>query len=201
MGKAAKLKQGLQVRAKRRQSDAKAPQARGTKKPQSRGDEKPPQSRMRTPKAAHEPGEVCNPYSPGWKACLRHMSKDYQAMSKPSKDYTTARSTQLIHINECSAVLSGVQAEVNWYIGGNGLADLPDQRRAVQPGVYLAKAAFWPSFLCEGPDDVVADMTELRWLGSTSELLATTKACRSLLGKAKYDRLVHMLTFNCETQP
>ena len=45
-----------------------------------------------------------------------------------------------------------------------------------------------------GPQTPVASIDHLRWLGTTRELMAMTKASRKELGKRKYDRLVEMLT-------
>jgi len=184
MGKAAACK-----------SLAKVPQSRARKEPQSRAEAR--QSPTHTPKAGKDvqgPGEALNPYSKGWGACVEFLSKDCTDMCN-----TAQPSDQLIHMYVCSPMRLGVQAEVDWYTGGSSLVEIPAAGLALMPGVYLAKTKWFrmgPNGFRKdlGPDTPVASINHLRWLGTRSELLETTKASKEILGKTKYDSLVQMLT-------
>ena len=184
MGRATQSKQS---RAKKPQSQAKVPQSRAKKEPQSRAEA--PQPRPSLPKAR------------SWNTCVNFLSKGYNDMCN-----TARNSVQLVNVVDCSALLHGVQAEVNWYIGGNAFVEMPTAVAVVMPGLYLAKTTWYrmgPNFPEEdaGPDTAVASINNLRWLGTTSEFLEVTKASRNVLGKTKYDRLLEMLTFNCDNPP
>ena len=77
-------------------------------------------------------------------------------------------SFQLIHVLTCSELLHGVEAEVNWYTGGNSYVTLPTAVAEKRPGVYLAKAKFirfkdFPEDE-QGPERAVASISHLRWL-------------------------------------
>jgi hypothetical protein len=154
-------------------------------------------------------GQACNPYSEGWgyegspngwRTCVNFLSKDYTEMCD-----TARNSLQLIQINACSALMHGVQADVNWYIGGNSYVELPAAVAAVRPGVYLAMTTWFrmgPNFPEEdaGPEAPVASINHLRWLGTANKFLEMVRASRNTLGKKHYDRLVEMLTFYCDSQ-
>ena len=183
----------MKSRAKQPQSRAKVPQSRAKVK-QSRA--KAPQSRTPVQLLAQGLGEALGTSKlsekrkvKGWKKCVKFLRKDYTEMCN-----TARSSVQLLQVNWCSAQMHGLEAEVNWYIGANSIAELPTAV-APMPGVYLAKTT-WLA-LPVGPPTPMASITNLRWLGTTSELLEMTKASRKELGKRKYGRLVQMLTRNC----
>jgi len=209
MGKATKCKGPEQSRAKKPQSrankpqrHAKVPQSRAQKGPQPRAKKEPQpragkgrQSPTPAPTAGGDvqgPHEACNPYSNGWKACLDFLhdegGKTYKA---------TWPKPHLIQIHACHRILGGVQAQVAWYVGGNDLADVLEGGAAVaepRPGVYLATATwYWHTSTQVGEAGAVASLENLRWLGTTTEFLATTRASKKTLDQEKYDRLVIML--------
>ena len=113
-------------------------------------------------------------------------------------------SFQLIHVLTCSELLHGVEAEVNWYTGGNSYVTLPTAVAEKRPGVYLAKAKFIrfkdiPEDE-QGPQTAAASISHLRWLGTRKEFMkiAQSPICIKHTGKRKHDRLMEMLTFNCD---
>ena len=113
-------------------------------------------------------------------------------------------SFQLIHVIACSELMHGIEAEVNWYIGGNSYVALPTAVAAKKPGVYLAKAKFirikdFPDE-DEGPQTTIASITRLRWLGARKEFmqLAELPTVIKYLGKNKHHRLMEMLNFNSD---
>lgn len=170
------------------QSRAKVPQSR-SHVPQSRA--KAPQSRATAPSIAR-PRQACQP-SKGWKACVKFLRNDRADCSKRAK-------SQLIRVIACSALWHGMEAEVNWYTGGNAYVQLPTAVAVAMPGVYLVKAT-WSHVRGDdgGPDSPVASIDHLRWLGTALEILEMTEAFGKELGKKQYDRLVEMLTFNCDS--
>ena len=96
---------------------------------------------------------------------------------------------QLINVLCCSKLLHGVEAEVNWYIGGNSYVALPTAVAAKRPGLYLAKAKFvrfkdLPEDE-QGPQTAAASITCLRWLGARKEFMKMAKLPNSIkyLGK------------------
>ena len=180
----AKATRSLHSRAKKPQSRAKKPQSRA-KAPQSRA-----KAQSRSCKVF-----VRFKLSKGWKACVKFLRKDYKEMCNASRP-----SVQLLRITSCSELMHGFEAEVNWYTGGNEYVTLPTAVAEAKPGVYLAKTK-WLRLKDFAQDDVgpqtpVASIDHLRWLGTTRELMAMTKASRKELGKKKYDRLVEMLACN-----
>ena len=114
-------------------------------------------------------------------------------------------SFQLIHVLACSELLHGVEAEVNWYLGGNSYVILPTAVAETRPGIYLARAKFIrPKGLPEdeqGPETAAASITCLRWLGARKKFMKMAKLPNSIkhLGKNKHNRLMEMLNFNCDS--
>ena len=188
MGKSTKLKQ---PRAKKPQSRAKkgsqprakkVAQPRAKRVPQSRAKEVP-QSRTKAGGGVRGRGAVG---TPGWTACLRFIAAEPKLFE----------TDQLLHINSCTRLMVGVQAEVNWYAGGNAYVDMT---REVSPGVYLGTTSWYP-VMWASPDECVAQIRHLRWLGPTREFLEATHASRGGLGNIRYRRLVAMLPFNVDTE-
>ena len=96
-----------------------------------------PQSRKRgTAGAKKKPGSSKAQKNKlrAWKACENLLRKSMEEIRKGS--------FQLIHVLACSELLHGVEAEVNWYTGGNSYVTLPTAVAEERPGVYLAKAKF-----------------------------------------------------------
>ena len=98
----------------------------------------------------------------GWKVC--------ENILRQSMEHIRKGSFQLIHVLTCSELLHGVEAEVNWYTGGNSYVTLPTVVTKKRPGVYLAKAKFmrfkdFPEDE-QGPETAVASISRLRWLGA-----------------------------------
>ena len=141
-------------------------------------------------------GEACNPYSKGWKKCIDFLSKGCTETCDKSRN-----SVQLLQINGCSALMQGVQADVNWFIGGSAYVELPAAVAAVRPGVYLAMTTWFPMVPRSemGPETPVANISRLRWIGTAQEIFEMVRASRNTLGKKRYDRLVEMLTFNVDS--
>ena len=141
-------------------------------------------------------GEACNPYSKGWKKCIDFLSKGCTETCDKSRN-----SVQLLQINGCSALMQGVQADVNWFIGGSAYVELPAAVAAVRPGVYLAMTTWFPMVPRSemGPETPVANISRLRWIGTAQEIFEMVRASRHTLGKKRYDRLVEMLTFNVDS--
>ena len=117
-------------------------------------------------------------------------------------------SFQLIHVLTCSELLHGVEAEVNWYTGGNSYVTLPTAVAEKRPGVYLAKAKFirFKDFPEEpedeqGPERAVASISHLRWLGARKEFMKIAKSPNSIkhIRKNKHEHLMEMLNFNCDS--
>lgn len=113
-------------------------------------------------------------------------------------------SYQLIHLLACSQLMHGVEAEVNWYIGGNSYVTMPTAVADSRPGVYLAKAKFIGKKDIpeddQGPQAAIVSLTGLRWLGARNEFIRMAKKSYSIkyLGKNKHNRLMEMLNCNCE---
>ena len=171
-----------QSRAKATQSRAKAPQSRALVLPEF----------IRTPR-----GDAIRFNSDGWKACVKFLGQDYKSMCDTRKP-----SYQLLHVNAYESMLHGIEADVNWYIGGNAYVTItaPQSRGAWRcPGVVLAKTKFLQVRDLHdadvGPHTIHARISNIRWLGYTNEFAAMTVASRKELGKKKYDRLMEMLTF------
>jgi hypothetical protein len=218
------MAKSLQSQAKRPQSRAKAPQSRAKAK-QSRAKasqprtkaKQAPQSRKTAPSDAKRLKNVGAQIFDtmverrkvkGWKKLVKFLRTDYATMCSgfQQRCWSPGRSSvQLLQINWCSARMHGVEAEVNWYIGLEGIVHLPTAVAATVPGVYLAKTTW--STPPTGPPTPMASITNLRWIGFTREFLEVLTFLEldgRLLGddcgldKTKYDRLVHMLTFNCD---
>ena len=134
--------------------------------------------------------------SKGWKACVRFLRKGRKEMRKAHPN-----SLQLLRIIECSDLMQGYEAEVNWYTGGNKIVTLPTAVAVAEPGVYLAKAKYIPMQDLDeedqGPQSPGASITCLRWLGTASEFIKMTKESQKALGKKKHDRLMEMLQCSC----
>ena len=114
-------------------------------------------------------------------------------------------STQLIHVLFCSVLMHGIEADVNWYTGGNSYVTLPTAVAENRPGIYLANAKFnrmkdLPEE-DQGPQTAIASITRLRWLGARNEFLKIATCPNSVrqLGKNKHDRLMEMLNANCDS--
>ena len=114
---------------------------------------------------------------------------------------TARHQDQLLHVNACSALMTGMQADVDWYIGGNAYVNLPTAVAEVPNGVYLAKTKWYTLKGCPdeevGPETATASISNLRWIGTTGEVTEMIMASQKELGKRKYNRLVEMLTINC----
>ena len=154
-----------------------------------------PQSRKRVTGAGKKPRVFT-----GWKVCKNLLRKSMKEIRKGS--------FQLIHVLTCSELLHGVEAEVNWYIGGNSYVALPTAVAAKRPGVYLAKAKFirFKDFPEEpedeqGPERAVASISHLRWLGARKEFMKIAKSPNSIkhIRKNQHQRLMEMLNFNCDS--
>ena len=90
---------------------------------------------------------------------------------------------------------------MNWYIGGNSIAELPTAVAGVTPGVYLVYATWYaPTVGPPGMHYITAGITMLRWLGTTSDFLEMAQASRKKLGMEKCDCLLNMLTRNRVSQ-
>ena len=144
---------------------------------------KKPQSRKRgTAVAEKKPRDF-----KGWKVCENLLHQSMEEIRKGP--------FQLIHVLACSELLHGVEAEVNWYIGGNSYVTLPPAVAEVVPGVYLAKV-YLGLF---GQGFTAASITRLRWLGARKEFMKMAKLPNSIIGKDKHGRLMEMPTFNCDS--
>ena len=143
-----------------------------------------PQSRKRVTGAGKKPRVFT-----GWKVCKNLLRKSMKEIRKGS--------FQLIHVLTCSELLHGVEAEVNWYIGGNSYVTLPPAVAEARPGVYLAKV-YLGLF---GQGFTAASIKRLRWLGARKEFMKMAKLPNSIkyLGKNKHSRLMEMLNFNCDS--
>ena len=62
----------------------------------------------------------------GWKVCENLLRQSMEEIRKGS--------FQLIHVLACSELLHGVEAEVNWYTGGNSYVTLPTAVAEKRPG-------------------------------------------------------------------
>ena len=80
-----------------------------------------PQSRKRVTGAGKKPRVFT-----GWKVCKNLLRKSMKEIRKGS--------FQLIHVLTCSQLLHGVEAEVNWYTGGNSYVTLPTAVAEKRPG-------------------------------------------------------------------
>ena len=111
--------------------------------------------------------------------------------------------TELVHVISCSELMDGVQAEVNWYTGGNSYVTLPKTAAAKRPGVYLVKANHiqWMDLSDEdqGPQTPSASITHLRWLGTRSQFVKVADARGVELGKKKVGLLTEMLNVNVDS--
>ena len=127
----------------------------------------------------------------GWGVCEKFIRKSVKEMCKGS--------TQLIHVIACSELLHGMEAEVNWYTGGNSYVTLPAAVAEAKPGVYLTRAKFNRMKRLpeedQGPDSPAASITHLRWLGTRGEFsrMAQWHKSGKNLGKQKQERLMEML--------
>ena len=130
----------------------------------------------------------------GWKACVKHLSKDFRELVTCPQ---TSTEWQLIHINKCWATARGSCAEVNWYIGGHSNVDTVARSSHTEGGVYLARTRWYHPGRFERDQRFVqtkAHVDRLQKLGNTAEFFEMTKANRTKIGKTKYDRLVGMMT-------
>jgi hypothetical protein len=139
----------------------------------------------------------------GWKSLEKFLRKDYKEMCNTKKD-----SFQLLRVIESrQRQVQGVEAEVNWYTGGNSYVTLPTAVAAngfQGPGFYLAMTKWvrmkdvpeedW------GPKTPVASITDLRWKGTTwyFKEIAFSRRVLKALGKKKYNRLMEMLGVGVE---
>jgi hypothetical protein len=163
--------------------------AKATQKPQSR--DATPQSRVKLVRSPQSRAKFLKP----WNECVAFLRKDFKEMCNTSKD-----SYELIRVIEGTELMQGVQAEVNWFTGGNSYVTLSTAVAAKSfkgPGVYLAKVK-WPPFVGEedwGPQTPLASICNLRWKGTNSyfEERANDAKVAKLLGKKKYDHLLQML--------
>ena len=132
----------------------------------------------------------------GWKVCENLLRQSMERIRKGS--------FQLMHVLACSELMHGVDAEVNWFIGGNSYVTLPTAVAEKRPGVYLAKAKFIRTKDIpedeQGPQTAIASITCLRWLGSRNAFMkmATSPKCIEKVGKSKHDRLMEMLNYDCD---
>jgi hypothetical protein len=123
-------------------------------------------------------------------------------------DHTTLRdktqvTDQLLKLNSSSETVFGFMlAEVRWYIGDDSLVAMPGESCIVPNGVYLARAK-WHEVpaLARGPTPQ-ASITNLRWLGRTSEVLELMISEEQsdmdwlhAMPRAKCDALMQMLNF------
>ena len=133
----------------------------------------------------------------GWDLCQRLLRKNLKEIRKGS--------TQLIHVLVCSVLMHGIEADVNWYTGGNSYVTLPTAVAEKRPGIYLANAKFKRMKDIpeedQGPETAIASITRLRWLGARNDFLKVAKCPNSVkqLGKKKHDRLMEMLNVNCDS--
>jgi hypothetical protein len=101
----------------------------------------------------------------GWKACVRFLRTHHRSMCN-----TARHQDQLLHVNACSALMTGMQADVDWYIGGNAYVNLPTAVAEVPNGVYLAKTKWYTLKGCPdeevGPETATASIGNLRWIGT-----------------------------------
>ena len=151
-----------------------------------------PQSRKRVTGAGKKPRVFT-----GWKVCKNLLRKSMKEIRKGS--------FQLIHVLTCSELLHGVEAEVNWYTGGNSYVTLPTAVAEKRPGVYLAKAKFirfkdFPEDE-QGPQTAAASISHLRWLGARKEFMKIAKSPNSIkhIRKNQHQHLMEMLNFNCDS--
>ena len=128
----------------------------------------------------------------GWGACKRHLRRQFQEIRKGS--------SQLVHVLACSKTVHGIEAAVNWYIGGNELVTMPSAVAVPLPGVYLVRAKF---IRMHGVLDVDQwsgrprpSLTHLRWLGARDEFIKMARCSRMALGKNKHRHLMQMLSFD-----
>ena len=132
----------------------------------------------------------------GWTTAADFLRNDCKKLPGP------CQAVSLIHVISCSGLLHGVQAEVNWYTGGNGYVTLPNAIAEKKPGVYLAKAKHmgWEDLDDEdrGPQTPSASITHLRRLGTRSQFVKMADEKGTAFGKKKYERLMEMLTFNVD---
>ena len=175
MGKAAKTKQSPQSRGTKPQRQAKVlPQSRATNGPQSRGKKGP--QRPPTPEAGKGAEGVSEK---DWQACIRFLRKDFaQMMPSSRKKCGTHYPIQLIHVigsYNSGYPRTGVNCDVNWYIGGNSYVVANNREygvAALTPGIYLAKTLWLQRQPWWTPGSHEAEISHLRWLGSPREFAA-----------------------------
>ena len=132
----------------------------------------------------------------GWTTAADFLRNDCKELPGP------CQAVSLIHVISCSGLLHGVQAEVNWYTGGNGYVTLPYAVALKKPGVYLAKANHIRfndlSEEDQGPQTPCVSITHLRWLGTQSQFVKMASERGREFGKKKYALLMEMLTVNVD---
>ena len=160
--------------------------------------------RTHAPQSRHKKTQSCarTPVKrpKGWRACTKFLSGTSEPKLRASNGHD-----QLLRIIQSSHVLNGVEAEVNWYSGGNSYVALPASVAEVMPGVYLAKARFTPRRHHaddeSGPQAKTASIWHLRLLGTAGEFITATKENRKTLGRTKTSRLIQMLSEPIQSSP
>ena len=138
------------------------------------------------------------------RVCFKGWQTVVEFLRDPSKERANGltESSQLIHVITCANLMHGVQAEVNWYTGGNGYVNLPYVISPKKSGVYSARANHiqWNNGPDSGPDEPSASITHLRWLGSRKQFLECAVARgKSDLVKKHLGLLMEMLTVNVDS--
>ena len=144
---------------------------------------------------------VAEPHSAvfsGWITVAEFLRKDSKALSRDNQNCI-----QLIHVLSCAELSVGMQAEVNWYTGGNHYVTLPNAVTEKPPGIYFAKAKHirWTDLSEEdqGPQTPMASITNLRWLGTRRQFLKIAKERGREVGKKSFGLLMEMLTANYDS--
>ena len=205
-----------QSRAKVQQARKQLPQSR-SHVPQSRKRVQPP----RIIKVSQRTNVVAIAYMCNvWKGCVKLLLKHYTN----TRHHLRLKHHQLFRMISCTVLLHGVEAEVNWFTGGNGIVTLPCDNRnlyggsiqvdgifhqahdwSMNPGVYLAKCTDIVEIqdldeADQGPQTPSISISQIRWLGTTSEFIDYTTRSKKKLGKAKYDRLMEMLCSDSDSE-
>ena len=140
-------------------------------------------------------GPSRKPLAKGWAEITRFLQKDAKAHHRDSPSHK-----ELIHILACSWVNGELQAEVNFYTGGNHYVAFTPVVTEKAPGIYFAttKHVKWSDLSEEdrGPQTPVATVSHLRWLGTRRDFLGTLTENSRHLGKKKLGMLKDMLTHN-----
>ena len=113
-----------------------------------------------------------------------------------------ASTKELIHIISCDRVNNEIQAEVNWYTGGNHYVTLT-AFAVKSPGVYFAQARHVPwtdlSEEDQGPQTPCATISHLRWLGTRRQFLNAAHKKKKDIGKKTLTSLIDMLTHSVDS--